>query len=135
MPTIKPELSKKNKYWIPKHRYYELKHYCLQYPRWWKLYNSLEIKMAEHSGIRAGELGNPTEKLALIRAECKKAMELVERCASEAFPELGKALLLGVTEGWSYDILQARVQLPCSKDMYYEHYRKFFYILSQRRGI
>ena len=35
MPTeIRPELSKKNKYWIPKHRYYELKHFVMQYPQW-----------------------------------------------------------------------------------------------------
>ena len=32
--TIRPELSEKNPYWIEKHRYYELKHFCLQYPIW-----------------------------------------------------------------------------------------------------
>lgn len=30
--VIRPETSKKNKYWIPRHRYHELKHFCLQYP-------------------------------------------------------------------------------------------------------
>lgn len=29
---IRPEVSEKNKYWIDKHRHYELKHFCLQYP-------------------------------------------------------------------------------------------------------
>lgn len=28
------ELSEKNPYYISKHRYYELKHFCLQYPEW-----------------------------------------------------------------------------------------------------
>lgn len=28
------EVSKRNKYYISKHRYYELKHFCLQYPEW-----------------------------------------------------------------------------------------------------
>lgn len=28
---IRPVLSEKNKYYIDKHRYYELKHFCLQY--------------------------------------------------------------------------------------------------------
>ena len=28
------EVSKKNKYYISKHRYYELKHFCLQYKEW-----------------------------------------------------------------------------------------------------
>ena len=27
--VIRPEISEKNKYWISKHRYYELKHLCL----------------------------------------------------------------------------------------------------------
>lgn len=27
----KPELSLKNPYYLPRHRYYELKHFCLQY--------------------------------------------------------------------------------------------------------
>ena len=36
--VIRPEISKKNLYWIPKHRYYELKHFCLQYPEWKKNY-------------------------------------------------------------------------------------------------
>lgn len=39
--TIRPELSEKNPYWIEKHRYYELKHFCLQYPIWRKAYASL----------------------------------------------------------------------------------------------
>ena len=34
MPDIRPELSKKNQYWIDRHRYYELKHFCLQYKNW-----------------------------------------------------------------------------------------------------
>ena len=39
--TIRPEISEKNKYYIDKHRYYELKHFCLQYPLWEKQYNEL----------------------------------------------------------------------------------------------
>lgn len=46
--TIRPEISKKNRYWIDKHRYYELKYFCLQYPTWKKAHSSLDsIKNAE----------------------------------------------------------------------------------------
>lgn len=38
---MKSELSKRNPYWIEKHRYYELRHFCLQYPIWKSSYNSL----------------------------------------------------------------------------------------------
>ena len=40
--TIRPELSEKNQYWIEKHRYYELKHFCLQYPIWRRYYAMLD---------------------------------------------------------------------------------------------
>ena len=135
MPDFKPELSKKSKYWIPKHRYYELKHYCLQYPEWKRVYNSLGLKAMEQHEIKGSDIPKPTEREALIRYECLKGIELVEQCAKEAWPELYYNLLLGVTEGRPYDVLRASLGLQCSREDYYNHYRKFFYILSQRRGI
>ncbi len=36
--VLRSELSPKNKYYIDKHRYYELKHFCLQYPEWKQTY-------------------------------------------------------------------------------------------------
>lgn len=49
--TIHPELSKKNEYWIEKHRYYELKHFCLQYPIWKEAYQSLDGLEARHVNL------------------------------------------------------------------------------------
>ena len=40
---IRPEVSVKNKYWISRHRYYELKHFCLQYGEWKQAYNSCTV--------------------------------------------------------------------------------------------
>lgn len=40
--NLRPELSKKNKYWIDKNRFYELKYFCLQYPLWKHAYNALD---------------------------------------------------------------------------------------------
>ena len=53
--TIRPELSEKNPYWIEKHRYYELKHFCLQYPIWRKAYSVLD------------GYSNPPKDLASVR--------------------------------------------------------------------
>lgn len=39
--NIRPELSNKSPYWIERHRYYELKHFCLQYPIWKRAYAAL----------------------------------------------------------------------------------------------
>ena len=52
--VLRSELSPKNKYYIDKHRYYELKHFCLQYTEWKKSYSafddtSLSLSMIEHN--------------------------------------------------------------------------------------
>lgn len=136
MPELKPELSSKNRYWIPKHRYYELKHYCLQYPHWLDLYSKLVVKMELiRSGVQKSEPGRPVEKLAVIRADCKRAMELVEECSREASSDLWSYILMAVTKGIPFTQLQTEYNIPCSQDTYYAAYRKFFYILSQRRGL
>lgn len=137
MPDLKPELSQRSKYWIPKHRYYELKHYCLQYPEWKKLYLRLGIEVSAHQDleVKSSNPGNPTEQKAIIRAECKKAMELVERTCTDASAELGNYIFEAVTTDRSYTWLRMVKNIPCGKDMYYDCYRRFFYILSQRRGL
>lgn len=135
--TIRPELSKKNPYWIGKHRYYELKHFCLQYPIWRKACDALVgiSKKPEDlaSFISSSELSDPTAKCAEARAYYLERMEMVERVAEETDSSLSSYLLAGVTHGWSYDILKARLEIPCGKDIYYELYRKFFWQLSKER--
>lgn len=42
--SIVPKLSKTNPYYISKHRYYELKHFCLQYPEWQREIRELKAK-------------------------------------------------------------------------------------------
>lgn len=140
MAYLKSELSEKSKYWIPKHRYYELKHYCLQYKHWWELYVKLQFKMEAYKGseVHSSTPGNPTEKQAIAMAECKKAMELVEKTARDTCkdePILAPFLLKSVTEALPYYQLKPEYEIPCGRDMFYELYRRFFYILSQRRGI
>lgn len=138
MPDLKPELSiNRSKYWIPKHRYYELKHFCLQYPEWKKVYLDLDFKMEAKllDRVSGGELSDPTARLGQIRAELWRAMDLVQRTAKEASNELGDYIFKAVTEDVSFVQLQTIYDIPCGKDMYYDAYRKFFWLLSERRGI
>lgn len=48
--------------------------------------------------------------------------------------ELSSYILKAVTEGYSYFNLKARLEIPCSKDIYYELYRRFFWLLSNTRN-
>lgn len=111
--VIRAELSKNNKYWISKHRYYELKHFCLQYPEWQK----------EHS----------TTKRELTKNHCLELITLIEETAREADQYLYDYIIKGVAEGRSYTYLKTVLGIPCGKDMYYDRYRKFFWLLNESR--
>lgn len=135
--TIRAELSNRNPYWIEKHRYYELKHFCLQYPIWKKAYISLgnfSNKSMDHTMfIATTKIGDPTAKIGIARAYYSERIDMIERIAEQTDQQLALYILKAVTEGWSYDVLRARFEIPCCKDTYYELYRRFFWLLSRER--
>ena len=67
--------------------------------------------------------------------EQKKRMWVLSswKIVIQIYPELAEYILKGVTEGWSYDILKARMNIPCCKDVYYTAYRRFFWLLNKAR--
>lgn len=136
--SIRPELSLKNKYWIDKHRHYELKHFCLQYPSWKKAYNDLtdlSISLSQLERTSATNIpGDPTAKCALKRAQYSDKIKLIERIAMETDEYLHRYILRAVTEGLSYTYLKSSLDIPCGKDMYYDRYRRFFWLLSNSRN-
>lgn len=135
--TIRPELSEKNPYWLEKHRYYELKHFCLQYPIWKKAYSSLDGLATSPSYslmfIAANTLSDPTASCAIEKTFYSKRLDMVKGVAKATDPILADYILKAITEGWSYDILKARLDVPCCKDVYYDLYRRFFWLLSKER--
>lgn len=131
---IRPELSEKNKYWISRHRFYELKHFCLQYPEWSKAVTEIGlVHGCRYDDIYTKSIGDPTGNLATKRIKYLDKMQLVDDLAHEASPELYLWLLKGVTEGVTYPALSTRYGLPCCRDMYYDMYRKFFWLLDKKR--
>lgn len=132
----RPELSRKNKYWIEPHRYYELKHFCLQYDIWKKLYHSVDA-YSKYSYIDVVTTysghGDPVVKCAEAREDFLKWMKLVEQAALDADGDLATYILQGVTQGLSFDQINAREIVPCSRDTYYDRYRRFFWLLSRSR--
>lgn len=135
---IRPTLSEKNRYYIDKHRHYELKHFCLQYPAWKKAFNeygdpSISSSMIERFPA-SGAPSDPTARRAVMRAHYAKKIELIEKAAREADNYLHNYILKGVTENLSYTHLRSRYDIPCGRDMYYEKYRRFFWLLSEARN-
>lgn len=136
--TIRPELSERNKYWIEKHRYYELKHFCLQYPLWRKARAALDSLSKRPNNAAAvsktNKVSSPVEKCVEARLFYTDRMELLENVASETDEVMAVYILKAVTEGISYDHLKVRMNVPCCKDTYYELYRRFFWLLNKARG-
>ncbi len=134
---LRAEISQKNKYWISKHRYYELKHFCLQYPEWKKAYLELCDKSLPLSIVEASLTYNlhsdPTAQQALRNIYYSDRIKLIEKTALEADPYLHDYIIKGVTEGRSYTYLKTVMEMPCGKDMYYDRYRKFFWLLNDLR--
>lgn len=134
---IRPELSKKNKYWIEKHRYYELKHFCLQYPIWKKAYlalTDLKSRPADmESFAKSNNLSDPTWKIAEARLYYESRMKMIEETARKTDETIGSYIVQAVTQGYSYDTLRVRFNIPCCKEVYYKLYRKFFLLLSHER--
>ena len=135
--TIRPEVSIKNRYYIDKHRHYELKHFCLQYPKWKKAYiDSLDVDvpMSMIDGSQTSEgVYDPKSSRALTRAYYSKRMQMLEQVAKDADKYLWFYILKAVTEGLSYTYLRTKLDIPCGKDMYYDRYRRFFWLLSEIR--
>lgn len=134
---IRPVISEKNKYWVDKHRYYELKHFCLQYPTWKKLYLALDGFGKKSLDLTMFTSGNkpsdPTAKCAIAKSYYSERIAMVERAAVEADPALASYILKGITEELSYEYLKTKMYIPCSKDTYYDRYRRFFWILNKER--
>lgn len=135
--NIRAEVSLKNKYWIDKHRHYELKHFCLQYPMWKKAYadfSNSSVSLSTIERIPTSNLpGDPTAKRVMMKAYYKCKIDLIEKAAMEADKYLWNYILKAVTENLSYTYLKSRFDIPCSKDLYYDRYRRFFWLLSEAR--
>lgn len=135
---IRPELSKKNKYWVEKHRYYELKHFCLQYPIWKQAYVSLDGLSKRPDDLsrlqKTNTISDPTAKCAEAKSYYLNRILLVENAAGEVSPELSTYIIKAVTEGLSYEYLKTRLDIPCSRDTYYDLYRQFFWVLNKARN-
>lgn len=130
--VIKPELSPKNKYWISKHRHYELKHFCLQYPEWKQIYKDSD-GYNDVSSEEDDAYTDRTSSCGILRAKYIDRMRLIEITARNTDLYFADYILKAVTEGRSYTYLKNCLGMPCGRDMYYTMYRRFFWLLSETR--
>ena len=132
--NIRPEVSKKRDYYIPKHRYYELKHFCLQYPEWKQQVRDCARLGSTAKLVRSNpEWSDPTYSAVEHLEGARRKIRLVEECSRLAAEDLACYILKAVTEGASYVQLRMMDEIPCGRSTFYELYRRFYYILSVRK--
>lgn len=134
--VIRPEISKKNQYYLPRHRYYELKHYCLQYPDFKRIYNNIcDDIPGGVIKVKTDDTVSKDDRKIAVRQRYLDQILLIEECCKLTDPVLGAYILKGTTQGLSYTYLRMHDNIPCGKDMYYDLYRKFFYILDLKKKV
>lgn len=130
---------KKGKWTIGKHEFYTAYHYALQYQEWKDRLRTLTDSVGaivSDGQPRGTGTGNPTEALAIQRAELEDKIAVIEEVAHEATEDcdwLFKYLIRAVTdENVTYTYLRQVMGIPCGRDVYYNHRWKFYYLLSRR---
>lgn len=136
---IKPELSQRNSFYLEKYRYLELKNFVRQYGKWRYSMDTINYfppgHFVEYLADRAQI--DPVAACVEARNVWGEKIALVDRALSIAVSdrrELASMLLEAVTEGTSYDALEAQHgYMPVSRSEWYKLYRKFFWILDKLR--
>lgn len=110
---------------------------CLQYPGWKIAYADFEnvsvpLSMIEYYPT-SNLPGDPTAKRAMLKCYYSERIKMVEATAMEADGYLYQYIIKAVTEGLSYTYLKTKLGIPCGKDMYYDRYRRFFWLLNNNR--
>ncbi len=133
---LSKELTRTNKWWLPKYRYMELRYFALQYPEWRRQYAELSgsvglaSKRPEDLYLNGSKLSDRTAEIAIKKKLLFDYMRMVEQSAIESDPVLGPYVLASVTEGLTFVELKSMYDIPCERDMFYDRRRKFFWVLN-----
>lgn len=113
--------------WIPKARYYELAWFCKQYPLWLTLHNRITDLATADNNV------DPTGDAATSKAALEEKIFVVRDTLKEVTTEYFDVMLLCLTKGISYDMMQTKMDMPMSRVMFYRLARKFFSLLDKKR--
>lgn len=97
-------------YELDRDRFKELKHFCRQYPKW-----------------RSISATWPLEE----QLDIENAMLLIETTAADASSEYGRWIFIAATGDGTY----SSVKPPCDAGTFDYYMRKFYWLLSHRKGV
>jgi hypothetical protein len=119
------------KYNISTNRYRELKYFCMQYrEKQSKLRSITEISSPPIGESVGKKTVDRTSDIAIQRMQLESDMKMIEQAAENADKELSPYIISNVVDGIPYEYLGASV----GRRQFYQSRRKFFYILSTKKG-
>lgn len=134
MSFIRAEI-KNSKWKISKHEFYTAYHFAMQYNEWKDTVRGMiGLSAVVTDGMPHGNtISDPTSQQAMKLSELQRKIDIVESIAKETDEQLYCWLLKGVTcEEITFAYLQTVMNIPCSKNTYYDRRRKFYYLLSKK---
>lgn len=117
----------------------ELQYFCLQYREWINklnvLYPSVKSqKLDSASFTSTNEINDETADLAIKRAALIEKIEMVEKSAQEASPDLWKYIIIYACDGETFGYLQGTLKIPISEASFRDIVREFFDVLGKKRN-
>lgn len=81
------------------------------------------------------DIADPTEKAVIVRLYFGNRLYMIKEAAEKAAgPVLSRYIYDAVTRGYTYDQMKAKFpNLPCGRSLWYDIYRKFFWLLNFSR--
>lgn len=133
MQRQRTRVSPNNRWWLPENAFREALYFAYQYK---ELKDELEVIGTGERAInydpqpKGTATSKPVEDLAIKRSKIADKIARIESACRLTDAELYPWLILGVTDREiGYDYLSTRLNIPCSRNTYYERRRKFYYIL------
>ena len=112
------------------------KYYAMRYNDLKEEYKDLGngLRSVNMDGMPHGKnAGQPTESVAMRMTEIQEKIELIEKTAVEADPDLAEYILKAVTNEYvTFHQLKILTDMPCEREMYYDRRRKFYWLLAQK---
>lgn len=133
---IRPEVSIKNDFHIGKERYYELLHFCRQYREWERnkqILYSKTLQANQFKEVKTENQESHVEKMAIEIKHYSDKIDLVNYCCAAIGEDMSNYIFKAVVDDVSYNKLRAD-GMPASKNLFYDRYRKFFWLLDKGRG-
>lgn len=129
------ELSKENKYYLPKETLLTVIHFCRQYPLWAKELETLPIssraiRYDKERVQTSGDYDVCTE-LAMRRYEIERKMQIVRDAIAEVAAGAEGWMLMMVGRGRAYEELKEK-GMPCSRATCYRYRREIYWRIAKK---